>query len=445
MIIWRTCLFLFCLNSYVGFSCPKDVTKSYYTFVKRGPEELSNLSIKNFSAFRFSAKKPESKIWEEVPVQIDERNEFNEIVLSEGMPFTKHSGTGLVNERSDFILDGKTFGDDFSSSDIPEFIATHALRSWKLSFCNEQINNGYILLVYKHSSTSATPFSPNVHFDQKNNLLETENYKYIFRSDHPALLGQVVIKTKGGELPLFKGSRFKLMLQTPWYLPDFSLADVDFISQIESWQIGPIRSVIAVGVKYKSFLSLFDLHLFSELVFYNQSFSVPTVIEFPFDGPRFLKAGSGIFYGVDINDYSKWKLNSNIALLPDLSPQEIYEKYPKASSYDLFFAEGNHENQSHISFKALVNVDKKAKGFVPPPFLIHKDMAASTSSYLKNRPWLSQNVNDLSIFIDFSQVKKGSYDFGLDLFLSLDEKGNIEKPFIPEPTWEEFFVTKKII
>ncbi len=46
-------------------------------------------------------------------------------------------------------------------------------------------------------------------------------------------------------------------------LPDFD--SDDFTSIIESWRVGPVRSIVAVGVKLNGFLSLFDIKGLSQI------------------------------------------------------------------------------------------------------------------------------------------------------------------------------------
>jgi hypothetical protein len=118
----------------------------------------------------------------------------------------------------------------------------------------------------------------------------------------------------------FTESNFRMPLVLPWWAPDVTLKDAHFMSEIESWRTGPVRTIIAVGVKFRSFLSVLNLHLFSELVFWKNRFDIPTVIEFVFDPSSYLQRGSGLFYSLKLP--LDWNLSTNLAKLTPSAPME---------------------------------------------------------------------------------------------------------------------------
>ena len=167
-------------------------------------------------------------------------------------------------------------------------------------------------------------------------------------------------------------------------------------------------------MKYSSFLSLFKLHLFSELVFYRNRFVIPTVVEFIFDPTKFLAPGSGLAYSLRFPKDRAWKIESNLTPLPARDPDEVVDKGPTAAGTDVFTARGHSKDGA---FLVQVRVDEKARKNVPPPFLIRAPEFAS-KEHQKHWPWLADMPGDLGVYLDFSRIKQGTYNFGLDLLLS---------------------------
>src|SRR5690606_15542028 len=95
-----------------------------------------------------------------------------------------------------------------------------------------------------------------VRFDKTQGVITTDLYRYTFKKEHPALLGEVALRKNGQEYPVFARSDFLMPPSTAWFLPDLTFRSDEFESAIESWQSGPLRTIVAVGVKYTSFLGL---------------------------------------------------------------------------------------------------------------------------------------------------------------------------------------------
>jgi hypothetical protein len=70
-----------------------------------------------------------------------------------------------------------------------------------------------------------------------------------------------------------------------------------------------------------------------------------------------------------------------------------------------------------IHFALKVMVDPKAGRQAPPPYFID-GAAFATGIPLNNWQGLKDLRGDLGIFVDFSGVSAGLYDFGLDLVLT---------------------------
>ena len=257
-------------------------------------------------------------------------------------------------------------------------------------------------------------------FDGRLKQIVTGTYRYDFNQKMPMLVGSVFLKSGGHEYPVFENSTFFMpIVPSLWILPTSKFGESDFSSEIECWRSGPVRSIVAVGAKMKKFFSLIQLHLFSELIFYEDFFKIPTQIEMIFDANRFLDYGSGIAYVLRFPPGGDWSLSSNLQDLPPNSHLGGADGRPKQTASQIapdgvFRAWGSRREGS---FLAQVRVDPKAAGLVPPPFLVRQNMFDQVP-WRNGWPWLKGTYGNLGVFLDISMVRKGNYDFALDLMLS---------------------------
>lgn len=401
-----------------------------YPIVLKGQLPIRGQRIKSIRAYAFR-----NKTWEAIPIQIEEMNPDGDYVLEGGLPFTKNTDDGYLDTNDEVVLSGRDLGEAFSERDVSEFKKKEISKLWGINFTTDKKKFGSVLIVSMKKSDSQEGKvirPPVVEFDEKEGFISSKLYQYQFKRENPVLLGEVKLKTATPEgFTVLEKSAFTMIFNLPWWMPDFSLKDSDFESSIESWQVGPIRTIVAVGVKFKSFLSIFDLHMFSELVFYENMFQIPTVIEFAYDPSKYLQAGSGLVYSITFPRGKDWPLDTNLSDLPEYAPMETLEKVKSAANIPIFYATGRRPEGS---FLVKVRVDERARSLVPPPFLIRKHMFGK-EPWVSARSWLKDFRGDLGLFLDISNVKKGTYDFGLDLFLSSKADENFQDYGLISPEW----------
>lgn len=385
-------------------------TEFFYPLIVKGAKELHGFDIKGLAAYSYK-----DGAWQRIPVQVDEVNARGDFVLSGGLPFTKDTDDSYYDENDELVVDGRDLGLRTKLSSFPKEILKDVAVKWWVDFCEPNYVGSFLLLYYHGSKPFYFPKTA-VPFDHDSGEVSTELYRYTFHQERAALLGQVFLKSPdepSKEKKIFETSSFLMPMYTPWYLPSFTLSNESFVSTIESWQVGPIRTIVAVGVKLKGFLSLFDFHMFSELVFYKNMFQIPTMIEFTFEPRKFFTPGSGIVYAITYAEGMEWEIETNIAELPLKDAEDILKSEPRASKFGKFYAQSQRPEGS---FRVEVDVDPLAADDVPPPFQFGRPLMAK-KEYQEYWPWLEDLDGDLGIFIDFSQVRKGVYKFGLDLFL----------------------------
>ena len=416
--------------------CAGDRIAYDFPIVLRGASELYGAKLRGISAFRFLDGK-----WESVPVQIDEVNSSGDYVLENGLPYTSKTGDNVYNGNDEFSIEGRSLGDEFSLEQVPREFHQNTAAAFlfrKLRFCAGKQYIGTVLLRLGPETAPIVPVQAAVHFQENPAQISSDIYRYEFEKKNPVLLGQVWLRSEKddtgniSEHQVIEKSSFVMPLRLPWWAPNFTLTDSNFISSIECWRSGPVRSIVAVGVKFRSFLSLFNLHMFSELVFYRNKFQVPTEIQFTFDPSSYLRPGSGLFYSLTFPAGKGWEVETNLEDLPPVSAKEVKDRGRTALSQEVFYARGRRPEGG---FVVNVRVDPAARKLVPPPFFVRKEMFLDPV-YLKPWPDILGPGGDMGVYLDISGVRTGVYDFGLDLLLSrkademLRDYGSVEAQWV---------------
>ena len=390
--------------------CSVRTVESYpWHVVRKGELELIGLKANSFVAYAVK-----SGVWKPIRIQVDEVNSEGDYVLEGGMPFTKATDDGVFDANDEVVLSGPELGDDFKDAEIKPELLVDARRAHQVKVCIAERFYGAALVVGRNRPVT-TMWNPMVSLNVERLEVAAMRYRYLFRKDNPALLGEVYLRDDArNETTVFASSDFQMVLKLPWYVPDFTLTNDDFTSMIESWQAGPVRTIVAVGVKFRKFLSLFNFHLFSELVFYERGFQIPTIIEFPFEAHQYMKPGSGIAYALSFPKGRKWTIETNLKPLPEQSAEEVLKSGQTADFTEEFHALARRPEGA---VKVTVHVDEAARKMVPPPFYVRENQFGS-GPWSKYWEWLLDMEGDLGVFLDISRVRKGRYDFGLDLLLS---------------------------
>lgn len=391
-----------------------DSPKGYrFPIVTNPPPALRGISVEKFVAWTFKGNK-----WLPISIQVDEKNEAGNYVLEEGQPYTKGTDNGLSDENDEFSIRGTDLGQTFQKAAIPLEIQDQLLASSRLDVCSADVYLGSVLVGWSRQ-TMGIDQRPKL-FDSVRQSVHTPAYRYEFNRKRPMLIGEVFLKSGGKDYPVFADSTFLMpIVPSLWILPGTKFDESDFESEIECWRSGPIRSIVAVGVKMNKFFSLVKLHLFSELVFYDDFFQIPTKIEMVFDASSFLDYGSGLAYVLRYPEGGRWGLSTNLPELPRDNDLGGANGAPKVTASQVakdgrFRAWGTRPEGS---FLAQVRVDPKAMDDVPPPFIVDQGMF-DKDPWRSNWSWMKGSRGDLGVFLDISRVRKGLYDFALDLMLS---------------------------
>jgi len=442
---WVVCsffLFRIVVMAADGSLCTGKLTKYRFPVVVTHLSEIYHLDISKLSAFSFK-----NDTWTEIPIQLDERNLSNNFVLDQGLPYTKNSDDWIVDQNDEMVLNGADFGEDFYLSQISPAILEKSRKLWKLSYCSRFYHFGSILLIYREKLFRVRSFSPVVHYVSREKIITTPYYEYKFTRGNPILMGEVQLKTASGFRKVINSGYLQVNLRYPlllgWikWITGHVITSDQLESVIESWQTGPIRTIIAIGVKIKDIFPFMDLHLFSEIIFYQNFLQIPTKIKMPVNFSTFFAPGTGVIYTIRFPKKHIWKVTSNIKTLPMISPEELVGAGRHLEDEKLFYVKGSHD-KSNFLFKVRVTLPAHEK--LLPPYLIVKDMFRR-QIWENQWPWLGQLDGDFGLYIDFSMMTHHQYEFALDLYLSPDAIIRVETVGTGKVHWKNYSQDDKSI
>lgn len=382
-----------------------------YPIVLQVPDDLIGRDLRSLSAFA-----RQGGAWHPRRVQVDEVNDRGDYVLEDGRPFTRDTDDKILDANDEIVLDGLDAGEPFDDVATVQGNAHRSLppahSMWRIDLCTDGNYRGSFLLVEGTSvSSAATTQAHAVRFLRGESKIVTDLYTYQFHPESPLLIGPIHLGLQ--QRPAIDSARFALELSLPW-LPDITLSPTDLQSEIESWQVGPLRTIVAVGAKFRNLLSIFNLHMFSELVFYRNALQIPTVLDFPFSAQTYLEPGSGVVYTLDLPDSDPWQVRSNLTPLPARGPAPYAAQDSIDRSGQAFWIVGSRKD---ASFAAFATLDPAAQHLAPPA-LITQEALQPQSLWMAHWRWLSGYDGDIGMFLDLSSMQKGVYQFGLDLIVS---------------------------
>ena len=387
------------------------ISKTRFPIVFNTPDWLRGAGVRKIEAWRYIKNS-----WHQVSIQVDEVNADGNYVLEEGIPYTRYTDDALLDGNDELSVIGLSLGGGFTRKAVTKKLAARFTHFQRVDFCGAGEKYLGSLLVGETAGTAEIPkFVP--FYSSDLNEVNTSRYRYSFRGKQPMLIGDVLLKTAFGEKPVFAGSSFVMpLIPRIFVFPSLYFGEADFTSEIECWRSGPVRSIVAVGAKLRKFFSLIDLHLFSELVFYDDYFQIPTKIEFIFNPSDYLTRGSGLAYVLKYPEGVDWAISSNLAALPVSGPESgaIKETAFEKSKNGIFAVRGS---SGLGSFIANIRVDQKALKQAPPPYVASRD-SFNRKDMLASWPWLKKSSGSLGVFIEISGVQRGIYDFALDVALS---------------------------
>ena len=158
--------------------------------------------------------------------------------------------------------------------------------------------------------------------------------------------------------------------------------------------------------------------MFSELVFYERRFEIPTILEFPEAPKDFFRIGSGLLYAVEFPKGSNWELDSSLMTANSASFLKDLRSGPAAERPYQIALRGPW---GRISMRVRLGSNQGKP--LPEPILVYRGHS-SVHAELKDLNWIVEKGLDLGVFTDIRNIEIGVYQFRLDL--GLDSEADLD-------------------
>lgn len=364
-----------------------------------GPDlaPLYGCDLKKFTAMRF-VKRGKKLLEDFVPLQFDQRNTEGNYVLPNGLGYTRNSDDGLLDDNDELSFMGTDTGDqapkthpDFGSRSVYEIQLTDPTTK----------KQQYFYLVYDPIRALPRSHKYYVAFDPKKNRVVTLRYEYIFQADNYLLPKTVRI---GGQ-NILSEAEYLYYFDIP-YFPNVTFRSSDFRALLEEWRVGPIRAILAIGIRYKVFFMEVKTSLFSEISFFLNQVTFPTVVDFPVDGSKVFNPGTGIYYGFNFFGATydtNLRLLTKVAEMKQINQAGLRMPYIKGRQRD-----------TEVFVRLNPDFDKDTQKILEPQ--VYDRSKNPSKAVLKSRSWLADTKTPLGIYVDLSGAKKRKYTVVCDFF-----------------------------
>ena len=371
-----------------------------------------------------------------IPFQIDEKNLYEDFVMEHHLGSEKEEfpaqGNGLFDGNDELSF----MGSDTGSTAIPttwNFAKpSYLFRVDAFPGAKEEEKGSVFVAIYIDPKTRP-PLSQRryVHFDIKKSKIETSHFHYAFDPNNYLTIREVELITHD-KTPkkLIQSSSFYLKADLKYFLT-IRVGHQDITSELKAYKIGPIRVLVKVAFLY-TFLKLnFEMGMYTEVSFFSNMVTLPTIMHNPLEGRKNLNQGSGFYYG--------FGMPYDLALLGVETNMQSYKKSrslfksrpPVASLYHLSL--GDQEFLMQVSIKPSKQMRKKGQS------LLHY-LETGNPLPIMQRDWerplpLGEAPVNLGVYLELSDFSEGEHVIDFNLIFENDTSEAIKSSLKNLPNW----------
>lgn len=379
-----------------------------------------------------------------IPFQIDEINEHGDFVLDRGKETNEKSGDGIFD-----LYDELSFmGNDVGPSRYPQRWENKPDLLYEIKFKNHRdvtAPEGSVFLgIYRAPAKEKASHGRYVIFDKNSGSITTSRYYYEFDKKNYLIFKKVDMFSALREeqpvkqLPVIDTSVFALKADFKYFLTVFANhRSID--SKLESYKVGPIRTIIRVNFYYVIFKLNFKVGMYTEVSFFSNSVILPAIIDNPLNCKDSLNSGSGFYYGFALSDSpADYQIESNM------------DYYPPKSDLQRFFTKSSRPKNEY--WTSLIGKDKMvyvklnlSREMLEDeniPYLYRKDVRGSALSQVAEGVFDLQNRSpiNLGLYFDLTRFDKGEHLMSFQLFFENKRDDGIMNSYKKLGNWHYYAI-----
>ncbi|MCY4380479.1 MAG: hypothetical protein OXC40_02780, partial [Proteobacteria bacterium] len=361
--------------------------------------------------------KNEGGVAQVIPFQIDEQNHFTDFILTtatSNKPLAQSDG--LFNDNDELVF----MGQDMGESEVPKvwnFAKPAILYRIDAQASGQKTNRGTVFVGLYPESRSRPALSTKkyVDFNLDQASIITSKYVYDFDPNNYLVVRRVLLLTPQKEKKkIIQSSSFYLRSDFKYFLT-FQVGHSDLKSTLDAYKVGPIRAIVKVSFQYVFLKLNFEMGMYTEVSFFDNSVMLPTLMHNPLDGKRTLNQGSGFYYGFAM-PFNMQLLNPQSNMLPySLQKRRklFHKETPVKRLYRLKI-----DNDIFVMY-ILVEPSKK---MIERNNKFEYYLEYGNPLPIMQRPWerplpLGKAPVNLGVHLDLSNFAEGEHFIGFQLFL----------------------------
>jgi len=284
-------------------------------------EKIPALLNQKIANLRLYATDPQGQLLP-IPFQVDEKyldsdsGEWRFVLDKQNKDNNPlHAGNGLFDSQDVLIWMDKDAGPPVDPTKLPA-----AKMRWQIA---SAAGDGRVVYLSLEDSPSLLSTRQYVNYQEAADQVKTEDYSVGFSKKQPLVQDILVLSPSSGSqdiLDRFK-VRFKLAIKNFF---DFKIDEEGVEGGLVGYKIGPIRLIRRLSA-YKSIGPIRVVpKTLTDFVFYEDWVEIPTLINNPLDGPKFLEDKTQGLSGFDFNKNAQGStvysdsLNQGIVLQGDV-------------------------------------------------------------------------------------------------------------------------------
>jgi len=278
----------FCLSFPLGAS----------TVLELKGEKVPTLLGQNIASFRMYAANADGKI-EAIPFQVDEKyldssqGEWRFALDSEAKDSAEnHKGNGLLKAQDVLVWMDQDAGPPVEAGRLPPAKQRVEIPSGT--------GDGRVAYLCMEENPQALSPKKYVQYQAQDDRVRTEFYSVAFLNHQPLIQDELILSPGANSpniLDRFK-VRFKLAIK---HFFDFSIDESEVEGKLVGYKLGPIRFIRRMAAAKSIGPIRVIPKVLTDFVFYEDWIEIPTVINNPLDGPKFLDENTQGLSGFDFN------------------------------------------------------------------------------------------------------------------------------------------------
>lgn len=382
-----------------------------------------------------------------IPFQIDEKNMYEDFVLEHHLTKEEKKIAARGNGVFDYHDELSFMGADAGSTEVPQkwdFERPDYLFRVDAKADQKQTQAaGAVFVGIYLDPTKSPPLSDKryVQLRLNSSSIKTSLYDYSFDPTNYLAIKDVSLNTKSGQKKkIVESSSFYLKADLKYFLT-LNVGHRDIISELKAYKTGPIRTLVKISFLYKFLRLNFEMGMYTEVSFFANMVTLPTIMHNPLEGRKNLNKGSGFYYGFGLPyDMSILGLETNMPAYKKTGTRSFLPGSSRAVASLYQISLGDENFLMNINIKPSEQMKKNGQGL--NYYMERGDPKAILARDWKKPKPLGEAPVNLGVYLELSNFSEGQHVIDFNLLFDNDTSEAAKTSLKGLPNW--VYTSKRI-